>query len=163
MDELDYLIISELMLDPQISFLQLAKKLKISSFTIKSRYDKMLKEGMINKPIINIDLSKLGYQGKAFLLITNAPNQPKQNTIKAIKKIKNIIMVTEIIGPYDIFAISPIVNFQGIRELISEVKKIPSVQRVNISCISDTNFPINLSFGKTVSQLSRDIAANIKK
>jgi Lrp/AsnC family transcriptional regulator, regulator for asnA, asnC and gidA len=163
MDELDYLILSELLLDAQISFLQLAKKLKISSFTIKSRYDKMLKEGMINKPIINIDLSKLGYQGKAFLLITNVPNQPKQNTIKAIKKIKNIIMVTEIIGPYDIFAISPIVDFQAIRELISEVKKIPSVQRVNISCINDTNFPINLSFGKTVSQLSRDIAATVKK
>jgi Lrp/AsnC family transcriptional regulator, regulator for asnA, asnC and gidA len=163
MDELDYLILGELVLDPQISFLQLAKKLKISSFTIKSRYDKMLNEGMINKPVINIDLSKLGYQGKAFLLINNVPNQPKKNTVKAMKKIKNIIMVTEVIGPYDIFAVSPIVNFQGIRELISEVKKIPSVQRVNISCISDIEFPIKLDFGKTVSELSRDLAANTKK
>jgi Lrp/AsnC family transcriptional regulator, regulator for asnA, asnC and gidA len=163
MDKIDYLILSELLLDAQMSFLQIAKKLNVSSFTVKSRYDKMVNEGIIRRTIVNIDLSKLGYQGKAFLLITNVPNQPKENTIKKLIKIKNILVVSETIGPYDIIAIAPTSDFASIRELINEVKQIPSVQRVNMSCVSDTTFPLNDSFGKIVNQKSRDIAASTKK
>jgi Lrp/AsnC family transcriptional regulator, regulator for asnA, asnC and gidA len=163
MDEIDYLILGELLLDAQMSFLQISKKIKISSFTVKSRYDKMVKEGIISRAIINIDLSKLGYQGKAFLFITNAPNQPKENTIKALKKMKNILVISEIIGPYDIIAIAPTIDFNNIRELISQVKKIPSVQHVNITSISETTFPLSSTFGKIISQSSRETATNFKK
>ncbi len=163
MDEIDYLILGELLLDAQLSFLQIAKKLDISSFTVKSRYDKMVKEGIIRKAIINIDLSKLGYQGKIFLFITNVPNQPKENTINALKKMRNILVTSEIIGPYDLIAIAPTTDFKNLKELIGQVKSIPSVQHVKITCISDTSFPLNPSFGKIVSQSSREAAKAYKK
>jgi Lrp/AsnC family leucine-responsive transcriptional regulator len=163
MDELDYLILSELLVDSQLSFLQVAKKLQVSSFTVKSRYEKMVKDGIIRRAIINIDLSKLGYQGKTFLLITNVPNQPKENTIKELKKMRNILVVSEIIGPYDIIAIAPIIDFNSINELVNLVKKIPSVQRVNVAAVSDTSFPINSTFGSVLSQKSLKNAAELKK
>lgn len=163
MDEIDYLILGELLIDAQKSFLQIAKKLEISSFTVKSRYDKMVKEGIIRSSILNIDLSKLGYQGKAFLLITNYTNQPKDATIQVLKKMRNILIISEIIGPFDIIAIAPIIDFKSIGELVNQVKNIPSVQRVNIACINDTSFPINSTFGKILSQTSLETAVHLKK
>ncbi len=159
MDQTDYLILGELLLDAQTSFLQIAKKLKISSFTVKSRYDKMVKEGVIARSSIHIDLSKLGYQGKVFLLITNAPNQTKKTTVDALKKISNIISVSEIIGPFDLIALAPVTDFNSIKDLVNEVKKIPSVQRVNLTCVNETMFPLSPNFGKMLSQASRDAAA----
>jgi len=163
MDEIDYLILSELLIDAQTSFLQIAKKLKISSFTVKSRYDKMVKDNIIFRSSICIDLSKLGYQGKVFLLITNASNQAKKVTVDALKKMRNIINVSEIVGPFDIIAIAPITDFNSIKDLVTEVKKIPSVQRVNITCINETNFPLSQTFGKILSETSRKIAAAKKE
>ncbi len=163
MDKIDYLILGELLLDAQMPFLHVAQKLKISSFTVKTRYDNMVKEGIIRGAVINIDLSRIGYQGKIFLLITNSPSQPKENTIKALKKMRNIIVVSEIIGPYDIIAIAPIVDFESIIAAVNQVKKIPSVQRVNITCINDTSFPTNSTFGKILSKTSRETAIHYKK
>jgi Lrp/AsnC family transcriptional regulator for asnA, asnC and gidA len=162
MDKTDYLILSELLLDAQVSFLQIAQKLKISSYTVKSRYDKMVTAGVIHGSIINIDLSKLGYQGKVFLFITNSSNQPKKVTIEALKKIRNIMVVSEIVGPFDIIAIAPIIDYVSIKNLVSQVKNIPSVQHVNVAYINDTSFPINSSFGKILSRTSRE-SASVKK
>jgi Lrp/AsnC family transcriptional regulator, regulator for asnA, asnC and gidA len=161
-DKLDYLILGELLLDAQTPFLQVGKKLKVSSFTVKSRYEKMVKEGIIHKAIINIDLSRLGYQGKVFIFITNNPNQPKENTIKALKKTRNILVVSEIIGPFDIIAIAPVIDIKSLRDLVNQVKKIPSVQRINISCINDTSFPINSTFGEILCKSSRKAAVDLK-
>jgi DNA-binding Lrp family transcriptional regulator len=118
----------------------------------------MKKNGIIINSVVTIDLSKLGYQSKVFLLITNAPHTPKSVTIEALKKIRNIIVISEIIGPYDIIAIAPIIDLNSIRELVSEVKKLDSVCRVQISCINDTMFPLNPTFGTLLSQQSINLA-----
>jgi DNA-binding Lrp family transcriptional regulator len=122
------------------------------------RYERMKKEGIIHNRIVSIDMSKLGYQGKAFLLITISPNQGKADAISALKKIRNIIVVTEIIGPFDILAIAPVIDLDSIRTLVNEVKRSPNVQRVEVACISDTNFPLNPSFGRVLSKKSYDLA-----
>ncbi|XHH08557.1 MAG: Lrp/AsnC family transcriptional regulator [Candidatus Bathyarchaeia archaeon] len=163
MDKLDYLILGELLLDAQTSFLQIAKKLKISSFTVKSRYDKMVQDGVIFRSTICINLSKLGYQGKVFLLITNAANQTKKVTVEALKKMRNIVSVSEIIGPFDIIAVAPITDYNSIKNLVSQVKEIPSVQRVSITCINETSFPLSQNFGKILSQASHELAETNKE
>ncbi len=162
MDELDYLILGELLKNARLPFLKIAQKLGISSFTVKSRYEKMKEAGIILKTVVNVDLSRLGYQGKVFLLITNTSNQAKSVTIEALKKIRNIIVVSEIIGPFDLIAIAPIIDFNSIKALVNEVKKIPSVQKVSISCVNDTMFPIDPTFGKSLSQQSQ-VKANALK
>ena len=151
MDALDYLILSELLKDARMSFLAIAKKLNISPYTVGKRYEKMRENGTIVKAIISIDLSKLGYQGKAFLMITNHPGKDKQVTIDALKKMRNIIVMSEIIGDFDIIAIAPVSDIESVRTLVKEVKKVPSVQDVKITCIEDISFPINSSFGEVLS------------
>ena len=67
-------------------------------------------------------------------------------------------IVTEILGSFDLLAIAPVMDLVSIRKLIAEVKKAPSVQRVEIACINDVNFPINSSFGRILSRKSLDLA-----
>jgi Lrp/AsnC family transcriptional regulator for asnA, asnC and gidA len=158
MEKLDLLILSELLKDAQISFAKIAKKLGTSPYTIRSRYEKMKNEGTIHKCTISIDLSKIGYQGKAFLLITIGPNHDKTETISALKKMRNILVVSEIIGPFDLLAIAPVRDLVSIRAMVNAVKRAPNVQRVEIACIEDTYFPVNPSFGEVLSKKSYDAA-----
>lgn len=159
-EKLDLLILSELMKDSQMSFVKIAKKLGTTHYTVRRRYERMKKAGIIRKCIVTIDLSKLGYQGKAFLLITLSPNGDKSNTISALTKIKNVIIVTEIIGPFHLLAIAPIMDLSSIRKLVNEARNAPNVERVEIACINDTNYPINPSFGKVLSRKSYEIATS---
>jgi DNA-binding Lrp family transcriptional regulator len=158
MDKLDKLILIELLKDAQQSFVKIAKKLGASPYTVRKRYEKMKKDGMIHHCIVSLDLSKLGYQGKAFLLITTAPHKDKSETISALTKIRNIIVVTEIIGPFDILAIAPIIDLVSIRTLVNEVRRSPNVQRVEIACINDVCYPVNPSFGETLSRKGYELA-----
>jgi Lrp/AsnC family transcriptional regulator, regulator for asnA, asnC and gidA len=155
MDKIDYLILSELLKDASLSFVEIAEKVGTTPYTVRRRYEKMKKEGVIHRCIVSIDLSKLGYQGKAFLLITLTPNGNKSETISYLKTIKNIIVVTEIIGSYDILAIAPITDLKSIQTIVKEARKAPYLQRVELACIDDINFPVSPNFGTILSQKSQ--------
>jgi Lrp/AsnC family transcriptional regulator, regulator for asnA, asnC and gidA len=158
MDKLDYRIISELLKDATLSFVEIAKKVDATPYTVRRHYEKLKKDGTIQSCILTIDLSKLGYQGKVFLLITVKPNSNKAETMEYIKKIKNVIVVTEIIGQCDILAIAPVTDLKSIQELVKETRKAPFFERVEISCIDDINFPVNPNFGFILSQKSEKYA-----
>ncbi len=159
MDRLDYLILAELLEDARLPFLTIAKKLGVSPYTVKQRYEEMKRREIILRSIVSIDLSKLGYQGKVYLLITNDPSKSKAETIEALGKISNIISISEVVGEFDVIAVAPVTDFESIKRLVNQIKTLPSVRRVQITCINDTAFPLNASFGKILSQKSRILAA----
>ncbi|MGD0450089.1 MAG: Lrp/AsnC family transcriptional regulator [Candidatus Bathyarchaeia archaeon] len=158
MDKTDYRILSELLLDCTHSFVKIAKKIGVSPYTVRRRYEKMKKEGTIFSHIVTIDLSKIGYQGKAFLLITTSPNGNKSDIISLLKKIRNVIVVTETIGPYDILAIAPIIDLESIQMLLRDARKIPDVQNIQIACSTDVSFPIGQNFRKILSEKAAKLA-----
>ena len=158
MDSLDYRILGELLIDASLSFVEIAKKLDTTPYTVRRRFERLKKEGIIQKSIITIDLSKLGYQGKAFLLITVSPNGNKAETIAYLRTIRNVIVVAQIIGPHDIIAIAPVTDLKSIQELVKEARKAPFLQRVEIACINDTNFPISQNLGTVLRQQSIALA-----
>lgn len=160
MDKLDYLILSELFKDASLSFVEIAKNVGTSPYTVRRRYEKMKKEGVIRKSVVSLDLTKLGYQGKAFLLITVMPNGNKSETIEYLKKMRNVIVVTELIGPYDILAIAPITDLYSIQELVKEARGAPYLERVEIACIDDIHFPVSPNFGTILSQKSASLATS---
>jgi DNA-binding Lrp family transcriptional regulator len=158
MDKLDYLILAELLKDARTPFLTIAKKLGVSPYTVKQRYEEMKKKGIVRRCVVSIDLSRLGYQGKLFLLITNKPKESKSMTISALEKMRNVISTSEMIGPFDIIAVAPITDFDSVKKLVNQIRELPSVQRVEVACINDTAFPINASFGKMLSEKSQALA-----
>ena len=163
MDRLDYLILSELLKDAEASFVDIAKKVDSTPYTVRRRYEKMKKEGTIFGCIASIDLSKLGYQGKAVLLITLVPNSNRLETIMCLKNVRNVMVVTETMGPFDIMAIAPITDFKSIKDLVTEAKKAPNVQRIKLTCNSDVSFPIGSNFSAVLSKKSESLANMPKK
>jgi len=158
MDKIDYQILSELLIDSTLSFVKIANRIGISPYTVRRRYEKMKREGIIFSHIVSIDLSKIGYQGKAFLLINTSPNGNKSDIISLLKKIRNIIVVTETLGPYDLLAIAPITDLESIQMLLKNARKIPDVQNIQIACSADVNFPIGQNFGKILSEKATELA-----
>jgi Lrp/AsnC family transcriptional regulator, leucine-responsive regulatory protein len=158
MDKLDYRILNELLQDGTLSFVDIAQRVDSTPYTVGRRYAKLIQEGLIFGSMVSIDLSKLGYQGKAFLLITLSPNSNKAETISYLKNIKNIIVITEIMGHYDILAIAPITDLKSIQTLVTEARKAPYLQRVELACINDTSFPVGPNFGIVLSKKSRELA-----
>jgi DNA-binding Lrp family transcriptional regulator len=148
MDETDLGIIRELTKDAQTPFLRIAKKLGVSPETVRTRYGKMKKNGTIKHCSISIDLSRIGYQGKVFLMITNSPNHDKSVTIDAIKKMRNIFTISEMIGDFEIICIAPVKDVNDLKTLVNKIKKLPSVNKVEITVINDTAFPVNEQFGE---------------
>ena len=157
MDKLDYLILTELLKDAQMSFVTIAKKFGTSSFTIRKRYERMKKEGIVNKCTVTIDLSKLGYQGKVFFMISISQQRDKSRTILALKKIRNIFTITEILGSFDILAIAPVTDVNSIRTMVNKIKELSDVQKVEITCISNSIFPLP-SLGEVLSRKSYKLA-----
>lgn len=158
MDPLDYRILSELLIDASLSFVEIAKKLDTTPYTVRRRFERLRKDGIIQKSSVTIDLSKLGYQGKAFLLVTVSPHGNKPETIAYLRTIRNVIVVAQIIGPHDIIAIAPVTDLNSIQELVKEARKAPFLQRVEIACINDTNFPISGNLGTVLRQQSIALA-----
>ncbi len=152
LDKLDYLLLSELLNEATLSFVKIGKKLGASPYTIRRRYEKLKENGIIHRSIISIDLAKIGYQGKAFLFITVGPNAIRSETISYLKTVKNIIVVTELIGPYEILAIAPISDLKSIQNLVKEARRAPNIWQIKIACINNADFPIGPNFGKLLSK-----------
>ncbi len=161
MDKLDYLILAELQKDGLMSFVEIAKKVHSTPCTVRRRYEQMKKTGKIFRCIVSLDLSRLGYQGKTFLLINVTPNSNKSETVAYIKNIKNVLVVTEIIGPCDIMAVAPITDLTSIQTLLTEAKKAPNIQKVDFYCINNTSFPIGHNFGEVLNQRCHTLAEKL--
>jgi Lrp/AsnC family transcriptional regulator for asnA, asnC and gidA len=147
MDELDLKIINELTKDVQRSFLSIAKEIGVSPKTVQIRYKKLQEEGIILLSCAIVDLAKLGYQGKAYLMITNAANHDKTETIEALKKMQNVFTIVEIIaGDIDVLALAAVKDFNSIVTLVNEVRKLPSVDNVEVTFTNDTTFPVGKEF-----------------
>jgi Lrp/AsnC family transcriptional regulator for asnA, asnC and gidA len=158
MDKLDYLLLGELLKDAQIPFARVAKKIGVAPKTVIAHYEKMKKAGIISRCAICIDPAKLGYQGKAFLMITNLPSKRKAETIAALKTIKNIVVITEIMGAFDILAIAFVTDLNSITTLVNTVKQLNSVERVEVSFIKETDMPVPPNFSRLFSQQSINLA-----
>jgi Lrp/AsnC family transcriptional regulator for asnA, asnC and gidA len=158
MDELDAKIINELTKDVQRSFLSIAKEIGVSPKTVQMRYKKLKEKGIILLSCIIVDLAKLGFQGKAYLMITNTHNHDKTETMNALKQMKNVFSIVEIIaGEIDVLALAAVKDFNSIVNLVNEIRKLPSVDKVEVTFTNDTTFPV----GKEFNALFRIKEANV--
>jgi Lrp/AsnC family transcriptional regulator, regulator for asnA, asnC and gidA len=158
MDKLDYLILSELLKDAALPFVTIAQKVGTSPYTVRRRFEKMKNEGVLHGCVVSLDISKLGYQGKLFMFMNAAPKGDKSSIISHLNKIPNVIVVTEMVAPFDIFAVALISDLKSIQTIVEETKKIPNVQNIKIAAINDIYFPIAPNFGMILSQKSHSIA-----
>jgi len=158
MNKIDYLILGELEMDAALSFVDIAKKVGATPCTVKRRYEKMKKAGIIFGCSVSLDLGRLGYQGKTFLLITLTPNSNKSETIAYLRTIQNVLVVTQTIGPFDLMAMAPITDLRSVQKLLEEARKAPNIQRVEFSCVDNVDFPVSPNYRTMLSEKSQTMA-----
>jgi Lrp/AsnC family transcriptional regulator for asnA, asnC and gidA len=158
-DEIDRQVLNELTKDGQKPFLQIAEQIGVSARTVQQRYEKMKKKGVIIRPTILVDLSKLGYQGKANLLITERPNSELAGTVKALEAMPDVFLVAEIVGEFDVLAIVPFKDFNNVIGLVNEIRMFPGVSEVEVALTSGTSFPITRYYSKMMLPKTETLSA----
>ena len=143
MDKIDLHILNELTINSKKPFLTMAKELGVTSVTVQKRYEKMKKDGIINMATTVVDLSKLNFQGSVFLMITKSTTCTSEAVVKILLDTKNVFIVTEIIGDFDILAIAYFKSFKSLTELVEKIRNLSCVNHVEIALSKDTIFPVS--------------------
>jgi len=146
LDKLDQNIIRMLTKNPRKSFSKIAEKFNISSLTVQKRYEKMKKENVIFGTSILLDLSKIGFQGKVFLFITCEKNYDVERTVKALQKIPEIFIISEIVGPFDVLGIAVFRDITEIQKMINRIRAEPSIKKVEVAITDEIFYPFREEF-----------------
>jgi Lrp/AsnC family transcriptional regulator for asnA, asnC and gidA len=101
LDELDFAILSCLQDDGRMSFTVIAKKLKVSIGTVRTRFNKLIEEGTISI-IGRVDPAKVGFQCYAQISVCIRPVSLKEKVAKQISKLPEVSFLAMTSGEYDL-------------------------------------------------------------
>ncbi len=146
MDKIDQEILTQLTKKPKKPFLKIAQEIGISPITVQNRYEKMKKEGIIFGTSMMIDLSKIGFQGKAFLFITSSTNCKYRMTTQTLSKIQNVFLIAEIVGAFDVLVMLTFRDIAEIKETVDQIRAQPCVEKVETALTNDTIYPVKEDF-----------------
>jgi DNA-binding Lrp family transcriptional regulator len=148
MDNIDKGILNELMKDPKKPFLTIAEKMGIAPVTVQARFEKMKKKGIILGTTTILDLTKIEFQGKAFLFAIASKEYDPETTVESISKIPNVFFISEIMGKFDLLIMVVFHNIFEIREIVKKIRTLRTIDKVEISLTDETTFPIKQEYTK---------------
>jgi len=117
LDEHDLKILYELVNNAAISVPTMSKKIGINTSVIYSRIKRLLKLGVIKKYTIVIDNSKLGININAIVGINRDP-KTKQIVYEEIRKIPQIISISEVSGRFDMLVTIGVSNLEELHDVV---------------------------------------------
>ena len=145
MNAVDVKILMELMADAQTPFSHIAKKIGVSHETVRKRYDRMKKDGIIRQCTILLDGHKLGDEGTVFLMLSCASEVKKEDVMKSLTQITDLYMIIELIGDYDFFAWARLKNVQQIANLVGDIRRLGNINRIETILLTQTYFTFSLA------------------
>jgi Lrp/AsnC family transcriptional regulator for asnA, asnC and gidA len=101
LDDLDFAILSYLQKDGRMSFTVIAKKLKVSIGTIRTRFNKLIEDGTINI-IGRVDPEKVGFRSYAHIAVYVRPATLKEKVAQSISKLSEVSFLAMTSGDYDL-------------------------------------------------------------
>lgn len=146
MDKLDKKILGVLRENPQMSFLEIAQKIGVSSITVQKRYAEMEKKGALFGTTIMLDLSKIKFKGKAFLFIKTTKNCRLRDLVEAFRQMKNLFLIVELVGSFDLLAMVVFRDITHIINVVNNVKESPCVEKVEIALSNESIYPLRKEY-----------------
>jgi DNA-binding Lrp family transcriptional regulator len=148
-DELDAEILRSLMKDARTSFAEIGKIHSVSANTIRNRFNKMKKAGIIKGATVHVSSKSLGYHCSASLGI-KADSSNVKDVIVFLKKIPNVSFIVPTIGRYNILAHVTLRNMDELSQMKEHIKKQTLVKELKviiwINQNSSQDYPENLFF-----------------
>ncbi|MCW4021739.1 MAG: AsnC family transcriptional regulator [Candidatus Bathyarchaeota archaeon] len=127
MDKTDILILNEMANNARTSFNKIGTKTGISTQTAIDRYEKLKAKKVIFNSSITLDLSKLGYIGRATFIIETANNNQAPDILCKLQKIPDAIMAMKFVGSPKILVI---IVFKSIHQLINTHQEISRTSNI---------------------------------
>ena len=129
LDDLDRKIISLIINDARIPFLEVARACSVSGAAIHQRIQKLTAMGVIRGTQYNIDPEKLGFETCAYLGLTLLHPDKLDKTIEKLKSIPEVVECHQTSGVYDLFVKVYVTNNHALLTLIRE-----KLQPLGLNC-----------------------------
>ena len=133
MDQVDVRILKTLLKNPRTSFRKIAKDCKLSSNSIRLRFERLKEVGIITGAVMQVNPKSLGYDCIAFLGIQADPVK-KKIVCDFLEKMPNIIQSIQPMGRYNIFSFVAINSVDELAQIVEQVGNHPEVWNVE-ACI----------------------------
>lgn len=145
MEKIDLEIAKRLSKNARTPFSHIAKQLNLFTAYVIERYKKLKESGFFIRSSITVDMEKLGYPANTMILIKTVG--PKIMGIhKRILEIPNVIVLTKIIGEWDLLAIIPLASFKDLFEIEKQLGAISGIEKFQIKINPQfPKWPINFS------------------
>lgn len=147
LDSLDESILRYLIRDARISFVQLAKELRISNSLVHQRVKKLRALEAIDNATFKVNPKVLGYQTSAYtrIIVTEARFIPE--IIDALKKIPEVIECNNVTGKYALIIKIMAYDNDHLREVLyDKVHVIEWVEGTDTIIVFETAFQRNVPF-----------------
>lgn len=152
-DAIDTRILEELTIDARISFVKLAKKLKVSNTLVHQRVKKLKEAGILQDAIYRIDPWKMGYQTAVYTQIVLTSAKQHREVEAELKKIPEIVECVNISGRYALMVKIFAHNNRHLRDIIYEkIHAIEAVESTNSTFSFETAFSRNIPFSQTENE-----------
>lgn len=141
-DELDFGILRELREHANLSYKEIAKRLKAHPNTVMLRIKRLERENVIRKYSADIDYSKLGLKLRAAITMrtrgVNVLNVGKKGHVNGILQIPQLIALYGTAGPTDAIAFVEVKDINELTEVIAKIQNTPGVIRTSTYVILAT-------------------------
>ena len=126
-DQLDFNILSFLQEDGRMSFTVIAEKLNVSIGTIRTRFNKLMEDGIIHI-IGRVDPEKVGFNSYASIAVFVSPANLKDSVALKISTMSEVSFLAATSGDYDL---EVDVMCRDNNHLMQFVNKISTIKGVN--------------------------------
>ena len=127
-DEADQKIIKLLQENGRESYVEIAKKLKITETAVRRRVKKMIDDRIISK--FTIEMGEAGHTSAIVLASVDSATDTTKTSAK-LTKLDEVKTAYEITGQYDIATIISASSMSEINRAIDELRRIPGVTDTN--------------------------------
>lgn len=101
LDDLDFAILSHLQQDGRCSFTVIASKLKVSIGTVRTRFNRLIKNGTVSI-VGRVDPGKVGFQSYAHIAVCVSPATLKDGVANEIGRMPEVSFLAMTSGEYDL-------------------------------------------------------------
>lgn len=126
LDNLDFAILSCLQKDGRMSFTVIAKKLKVSIGTIRTRFNKLIEDGTI-QIIGRVNPDKVGFNAYAHIAVYVRPATLKEKIAQKISRMPEVSFLAGTSGDYDLEVDVMCRNNEHLVSCINDISKINGV------------------------------------
>ena len=145
LDKLDLRIIHEMLVNAEVPYAELGKKLFVSGGTIHVRIKKLEELGIVKGKRIKVDIKQLGYDISAFVGIFLEKSSLYDAVAKELEGIPEIVRLNYTTGNYSMFIEVVCKDINQLRSILhDDLQNIKGIERTETFISLDEGFNRNV-------------------